>query len=141
VVEENENHDPNPICSSSYEPGWCTNVDDGLHEVCNENEWATDGKSTGFVEVFYAPRRLVTSVTLYDRTCEERVLSGHLEFSDGSPDLTFGELDNGTKESPVGKPLVLSFEPKLLSGLRIVIDESTGKNPGLAEMTIASKLP
>jgi hypothetical protein len=130
-----------PICSSSYTPGWCSYLDDGEHEKCNEGEWATQLQQTGFVELFYEPKRLVTSITLYDRTCDEQVKAGHIEFSDGSPDRAFGELDNGTPENPAGKPKMLSFEPKLLSGFRVVIDQSSGGNPGLAEVTVASTKP
>jgi hypothetical protein len=140
VLEKGADGKPEPICSSSWEPGWCSNLDDEKHLKCNDNEWATKNQPNGFAEWFYSPKRLVTSVSLYARRCDEQVLVGHVEFSDGSPDLKFGKLDIGSAtQEPV--PTVLTFQPKLLSGLRVVIDQSTGGNPGFAEIGIASTAP
>jgi len=124
-------------CSSSYAPGWCAHVSDGQQGTCNVAEWATQSEATGWVEFLYTPKRLVTGVQLYDRACEEQVLSGHLEFSDGSPNLPFGALEpSGTEYTAV------NFPPKLLSGLRVVIDSSNGGvNPGFGEVTVSSVLP
>lgn len=123
-------------CSSSYLPGWCQHVTDGHQGVCNENEWATFKKTTGFVEFRFEPKQLVTGVQLYDRACDEQVLSGHLEFSDASADVPFGALE---AEGLV--PTSMTFEPKLLSGLRVVIDESQGPHPGFGEITVAGSTP
>jgi len=123
-------------CSASYLPGWCEHVRDGLHGECNSSEWATPNERTGWVEYLYQPKQLVTQVLLYDRACAERVLSGHLEFSDGSPDQPFGALEDTGKEY-----LSVSFAPKLLSGLRVVIDDSDGVNPGFGEVSVSSAAP
>lgn len=120
-------------CSSSYQPGWCEHVRDGKYGECNSNEWATQNVATGWVEFQFQPQRLVSGVYLYDRACDERVTSGHLEFSDGSSAVTFGELETSGKElTSVG------FAPRLLSGLRVFIDSSSGPNPGLGEITVTS---
>jgi Carboxypeptidase regulatory-like domain len=118
-------------CSSSYQPGWCNHVRDGQQGVCNSNEWATAGKSTGFVEFLFNPKQVVSGVELYDRACDEQVLAGHLEFSDGSSNVTFGALEPSGKEFSS-----VTFAPKLLSGLRVVIDASSGENPGFGEITV-----
>ena len=121
-------------CSSSYESGWCHNAIDTVHKNCNENEWALLEGSTGFIELRFLPPKLVSGVTLIDRLCpDEQVQAGHLEFSDGSEPLGFGQLpDKG--EAAVTVP----FAPKLLTGLRVVIDFSIGPHPGFAEISLSS---
>lgn len=120
-------------CSSSYERGWCGNTLDGDTGVCNENEWALLEGSTGFVELRFVPPKLISNVSVFDRACVEQVLAGHLEFSDGSAPIGFGQLpDDGLS------PVTRSFPPKLLSGLRVVIDVSTGPHPGFAEISLSS---
>lgn len=120
-------------CSSSYERGWCGNTIDGDTGVCNENEWAVMVGPTGYVELRFVPPKLVSSVSVFDRACEEQVLAGHLEFSDGSDPIGFGALPNDGL-SPVTKP----FPPKLLSGLRVVIDVSSGTHPGFGDIAVSS---
>ncbi|MES1182314.1 MAG: hypothetical protein ABUL60_00795 [Myxococcales bacterium] len=130
---------PPPVsvtCSSSYELGWCQHVTDKKRGVCNFNEWATLNETTGYVEFRFEPKQLVSGVQLYDRACDEQVLSGHLEFSDGSDPIGFEALETKGKV-----PTSMTFEPKLLSGLRVVIDDSTGPNPGFGEVTVASTEP
>jgi hypothetical protein len=118
-------------CSSEYAPGWCQAVLDGAHGTCNAGEWATQGLPTGWAKVTLPSARSVTSVTIYDRACDEQVLAGHLEFSDGSANLSFGALENtGT----TGKKL--SFSAKTLSWVKVVIDQSSGGNPGLGEIVV-----
>jgi hypothetical protein len=73
----------------------------------------------------------VSSVTLYDRACTEQVLSGHLEFSDGSDTVYFGALpDDGLS------PLRIEFPTRVVRSLRIVIDQASGAYPGLGELLI-----
>ncbi len=122
-------------CSSNYLPGWCKHVLDGPHGECNTGEWATLSESTGWVEMRFEPKRLVSEVQLYDRACVEQVTSGHLEFSDGSPDIAFGAL-----ETTGHKVTSVPFAPKMLTGLRVVIDTSTGINPGFGEIIVAPAL-
>lgn len=119
-------------CSSSYATGWCGAVADGVHGTCNVGEWATAHQSTGWVQFAWAAPKTVSSVMLYDRGCEEQVVRGHLEFSDGSIAQAFGILeDSGTT------PTTIPFAPKTLQWLRVVIDESTGgDNPGFGEISI-----
>jgi hypothetical protein len=126
----------NISCSSNYLPGWCNHVSDGERGVCNSGEWATLSESTGWVEIRFEPKQLVSGVQLYDRACDEQVTSGHLEFSDGTPNIPFGAL-----ETTGHKVTSVPFDPKLLSGLRVVIDTSNGVNPGFGELTVASTLP
>jgi hypothetical protein len=116
-------------CSSEYEGGWCGKVLDGVHGVCNDGEWATATLPTGWAKVTFPSSKSVTSVTVFDRACDEQVLSGHLEFSDGSANIAFGSLENtgitGTK---------VAFAAKTLSWVKVVIDQSSGGNPGLGEI-------
>ena len=56
--------------------------------------------------------------------------------ADGSADIPFGPLEAEGKV-----PTSKTFEPKLLSGLRVVLDESDGPNPGFGELTVARQLP
>ena len=142
-LERDAPADVSVSCSSSYLPGWCAQAMDGDHGVCNLHEWATYMEPTGFVEYRFAPPRLVSNVDLYDRACDEQVLAGHIEFSDGSPDITFSELETTGTQA-----LSVPFEPKLLTGLRVVIDESsqptiadTKANPGFGDVTVSSRLP
>ena len=118
-------------CSSEYAPGWCQAVLDGQHGNCNEGEWATLSQPTGWVKITLPTARAVTSVTLYDRACDEQVIAGHLEFSNGSPNIAFGALENtGTTATKI------TFASKTLSWVKVVIDQSTGVNPGLGEVII-----
>ena len=118
-------------CSPSYASGWCGNVIDGHYGECNIGEWATAKRSTGWVDFHWPSERTVEHVEIYDRACNERVLRGHLEFSDGSTPIAFGPLaDTGLI------PEVIDFEPKTLSGLTVVIDESYGLNPGFGEIVV-----
>ena len=119
-------------CSGSYASGWCNNVTDDHHGECNSNEWATPNLPTGWVEFSWPDAIEVSSVTLYDRACSEQVISGHLEFSDGSLKIGFGPLeDKGLI------PEEKKFDnPKRLTWLRVVIDASYGDNPGFGEISI-----
>lgn len=118
-------------CSSSWLPGWCEHVRDGIEGECNSSEWATLGEPTGWVEFSFEPPRVVSGLQLYARKCTEQVSSGHIELSDGSDDIPFLEL-----EMAKGKFTSINFDPKLLTGLRVVIDSSTGGNPGFGEITL-----
>jgi hypothetical protein len=119
------------VCSSSYAPGWCDQISDGIHGECNTGEWATANASTGWVELLFPAPKAITHVQLYDRACAEHVLSGHLEFSDGSS-LSFGALEDSGLE-----PTVLPFPEKQLSSVRAVIDQSEGgPNPGFGEIVV-----
>ena len=105
-----------------------------MHEKCNENEWAVEEGPTGFVELRFVPPKLVSGVILVDRLCpSEQVQAGHLEFSDGSEPRGFGELHDTGKTA-----VTVSFAPKLLTGLRVVIDFSTGTRPGFSEISLSS---
>jgi hypothetical protein len=119
-------------CSSVYAPGWCQQVADQQWGTCNVGEWATSGTTTGWVEFHWPTPHQVSSVTLYDRACSEQVIAGHLEFSDGSPPVTFGALeDTGTQ------PTTVTFAAVEVTWLRIVIDDSLGgENVGFGEILI-----
>lgn len=117
-------------CSSEYAGGWCAKVVDGVHGTCNDGEWATASLPTGWTKVQF-PSKSVTSVTLYDRACDEQVTAGHLEFSDGSANIAFTALENS---GATGKKL--TFAAKTLSWVKVVIDQSTGANPGIGEVVV-----
>lgn len=116
-------------CSSEYASGWCNMLVDGAHGECNVGEWATASLPTGWAKLSFGTSKQITSVTVFDRACDEQVLAGHLEFSDGSPNISFGALENsgttGTK---------LTFASKSLTWVKVVIDQSSGGNPGLSEI-------
>jgi hypothetical protein len=121
-------------CSSSWLPGWCEHVRDDIQGECNSSEWATLGETTGWVEFSFEPPRVVSGLQLYDRACVEQVLSGHIELSDGSDDIPFSALEGTGSEFTS-----INFDPKLLTGLRVVIDSGTGGNPGFGEITLIPK--
>lgn len=134
IVRATERADPNAgavTCSSEYQPGWCVRAVDGKNGTCNDGEWATASETTGQVELLFRPPRFVTSVALYDRACTEQVRAGHLEFSDGSENVPFSMLENSGAQATT-----LSFEPKQLSGLRVVIDQGDIPNPGIGEIVL-----
>lgn len=116
-------------CSSEYASGWCGKLVDGVHGVCNEGEWATASVPTGWAKLSFGTTKSITSVTVFDRACDEQVLAGHLEFSDGSANVSFGALENsGTTGT------TLTFTAKNLTWVKVVIDQSSGGNPGLGEI-------
>jgi len=127
--------DPNQVfltdratCTTEYEGGWCQGVSDGSRGRCNVGEWATAGVATGSVQLNFRQPKTATSVTIYDRACDEQVTSGRLQLSDGTI-MSFGALENtgitGTK---------LTFSSRQLSWVKVYIDSSTGGNPGIAEI-------
>lgn len=118
-------------CSSEYAAGWCNALLDGAHGQCNVGEWATASLPTGWAKITLPAARAVTSVTLFDRACDEQVLAGHLELSDGSPNIPFGALENTGSTGTT-----LSFAAKTLTWVKVVIDQSSGSNPGLGEIVI-----
>jgi hypothetical protein len=118
-------------CSSSRERGGCELVRDGAHGTCGFGEWGLLDQTSGWVQYQFSPPRKVSGVALYDRACDGRVLAGHLEFSDGSASIPFDALDD-TGVSP----RELEFAPKLLSGLRISVDQTIGYSPGLGEVSV-----
>lgn len=121
-------------CSSSWLPGWCEHVTDEIQGECNSNEWATLDEATGWVEFSFEPPVLLSGLQLYDRACDEQVLSGHIELSDGSEDILFGELEqSGTEFTSI------NFDPKTVSGLRVVIDIGTGGSPGFGEIMLIAQ--
>jgi len=118
-------------CSSEYEAGWCQSTVDGVYGTCNANEWATANVPTGWVKLTFPASRSVSSVTRYDRACDEQVTSGHIEFSNGSANVSFGALQNaGTTGTTV------SFTSRNVTWIKVVIDSSTGTNPGIGEIVV-----
>ena len=131
-----ESSDPGKLalvtCSANYASGWCENVTDDQHGECNVGEWATPALPTGWVEFSWPNSIEISTVTLYDRACSDHVTSGHLEFSDGSPAIEFGPLEDSGQV-----PEVIKFSPKQLTWLRVVIDTSDGVvNPGFGEISL-----
>ncbi|MFZ5895140.1 MAG: carboxypeptidase regulatory-like domain-containing protein [Myxococcota bacterium] len=124
-------HDGTAVsCSESYSSGWCEYLLDGVYGSCNDNEWAFSAASA-YADFYFATPRSIKQVTLYDRACDEFVHRGHLEFSDGSPNVPFGVVDD-----KLNAPTLVTFEPRTVSQLRVVIDEAHDGNPGLAEVVI-----
>lgn len=117
-------------CSSSDARGSCEHVRDGQHGVCGVGEWGLQDQAKGWVEFQFSPPRWLNGVDLYDRACDAHVLAGHLEFSDGSEEVPFEALELGAGYTG------LTFAPKLLSGLRVYIDQSSGQSPGFGEVSL-----
>jgi hypothetical protein len=117
-------------CSSELDAGWCQAVSDGSHGTCNVGEWSTATVPTGSVQVNFRLPKTATSVTVYDRACDEQVLSGRVQLSDGTT-MSFGALENtgttGTK---------LTFSSKQISWVKVYIDSSSGPNPGISEIVV-----
>jgi hypothetical protein len=121
-------------CSSSDRRGACQNVQDGQRGYCGSGDWGLLEQADGWVEYQFATPRQVSEVLLYDRACDSQVLSGHVEFSDGSAPLAFSNLEQSGVDY-VG----VHFMPKLLTGLRIYIDSSSPGSvfsPGLGEAVL-----
>jgi hypothetical protein len=133
VVSPDDRAARGPVrCSTSYASGWCDSLVDGKHGSCNDFEWATAKSSTGWAEFTFPEARPVHEIQIYARACEDRVVAGHVEFSDGSAPVSFGPL--ASKDE---KPTVLEFPEKMLTFLTVFIDESDGPgNPGFAEIII-----
>jgi hypothetical protein len=95
------------ICSSSLGSGWCDKLVDGDFGTCNDGEWASTNRGSIWVDVYLGEE--VSSVSLYDRACPEQVLSGHIEFSDGSDTVYFGALPDEGLE-----PARVEFTPRVV---------------------------
>ena len=122
-------------CSSEYAPGWCDQLGDGVFGTCNVGEWATASQATGWVELRWDQPVVVEGLSLHDRACPEHVLHGHVSFDDGSEHVAFGPLeDSGTQA------LELSFDPRMVTSLRVHIDAAwvghQNPNPGLGEIIV-----
>ena len=117
-------------CSSELAGGWCQAVSDGSHGTCNVGEWSTNTLPTGWVQVNFKNPKTATSVTVFDRACDEQVLSGRVQLSDGTT-MSFGALENtgttGTK---------LTFSSRQVSWVKVYIDTSSGPNPGISEIVV-----
>ena len=115
--------------SSEYASGWADLVLDGNFGTCNQYEWATAGEPTGWVEI--AVNDDIAAISIYDRACPEQVLSGHVEFDDGTS-IPFGTLvDDGQTATR------LEVDQTDVAWIRIYIDESrNGDNPGIGEVVL-----
>ncbi len=139
IIDPNAVFDTDPVlpetsCSSEYAPGWCEHVLDGFYGTCNLGEWATAQEQTGWVRLTWDEPVAVAGVKLWDRACPEQVLSGHVELSDGAPQIPFGALEDSGQ---VATELDFSG-PRLVSWIEIHLDTTGGfgANPGLGEIEV-----
>lgn len=95
------------------------------------NVWASKAELAGaWVEISFDDSYKITRVVLSDRpNIIDQVLSGRLEFSDGSS-WPVGSLPND------GSPLAIEFPEKSVTWVRFVVLTADGINIGLAEMQI-----
>lgn len=122
------------VCSSELVAGNCTNIIDGASGTCGAGEWQSDGEALPWVELRWNRWKTVERLDLFDTACGEQIVRGHVEFSDGSPDVHFGALDDtGTT------PTFVDFSPRAIKSLRVVVDEVANvtpatPNPGFGEI-------
>jgi len=106
-----------------------TNVKDGIFLIGNIGEWKSGGESTPWLELNWTEQAVVDKIHLYDRVGPStQILSGKIDFSDGSV-IETGELpSNGSKK-------LLEFPPREIASLTLTVNEGIGEI-GLAEIEV-----
>lgn len=101
-----------------------------LNQVCNE--WATDGSTGAWIKLSFNRPAQITQIILYDRiNLYDQILSGTLEFSDGSRQKVDALRDGGAAK-------VITIEPakSKIAWVKFTIDQAKGSNTGLAEIEV-----
>ncbi|MDX2431846.1 MAG: sulfatase-like hydrolase/transferase [Bacteroides sp.] len=105
------------------------NVRDGIFQIGNIGEWKSDGESTPWFELSWEKNAIVDKIHLYDRVgSSTQVITGAIEFSDGSI------IETGTLPSD-GSKKTLVFAPREISFLKFSVTEGIGEI-GLAEIEV-----
>ena len=96
-----------------------------------DREWVPKDYSAGaWLSLSWTAPVTISRVRLYDRPSPiDNILSGILLFSDGSSVAVPALPQNGAG-------LMLDFDPKTVTWLKLRIERAQGKNPGLAEIEV-----
>ncbi|MFS4417252.1 glycoside hydrolase domain-containing protein [Maribacter sp. 2307ULW6-5] len=104
------------------------NINDGLMAVHGKGNWMAKGKEA-WVQLDWATPQSISKVVIYNYPTERgRILSGTLQFADGSRmDVTLPED---------GSAHAVSFAPKNTISVRFIAKQVLGKNAGLSELEV-----
>ncbi len=101
---------------------------DGYADLAHE--WKSQELGGAWIQLDWSKPVRTAQVNLYDRLDpNDNVRAGTLTFSDGSR-VAVGSLPPG------GKPLPVTFSPRVVSWVRFTIDAAVGHNAGLAELEV-----
>ena len=107
---------------------------DGIEQVNNRGEWASDGELDPWIQLSWPTNMSVDEVILMDRpNLTDSVNSGVLYFSDGSNvPVPFVAND--------GSPAVAIFPTKSITWVKFQVTGGTGVNVGLSEFKVYGSL-
>ncbi len=106
----------------------CHNINDGIIAINGQGNWMAKGKEA-WVMLSWSEAQLVDKVVVYNFPSENgRVLSGQLEFSDGST-LEIELPDDGTAKA-------IEFVEKETKSIRFIAKEYIGAHAGLSEIEV-----
>ena len=116
-----------------------TNAVDGIIGVDGIGEWACEGIETSWGDIRYPwikltwdTPKIINRIVLYDRpTLKYNIAGGKLLFSDGTM-LWVNQL------SPDGEGKAITFDPKEVDWVKLVVTDGTGKDLGLSEIEVFS---
>jgi hypothetical protein len=103
--------------------------------VVDAQEWVAENETGGaWIRLAWDTPATISEVSLYDRaSLANNVLSGHLEFEDGST-IAVPALPRG------GAPWRIAFPAKTVHWVEFHIDSAEGASTGLAEMVVMGTL-
>lgn len=136
ITASSENTASNQICRNVVD-GVCIGElkapFDGRNADFQNFEWATNGQTTGaWIQLNWQQPVTANQITLYDRpNFNDNILSGRLQFSDGST-VIVGKLNSN------GSPTVVNFPPKTFSWVKFTVDSAEGINVGLSEFEVTN---
>jgi LmbE family N-acetylglucosaminyl deacetylase len=94
------------------------------------HEWKSKELRGAWIQLDWSKRVRTAQINLYDRLDpNDNVRAGTLSFSNGSA-IPVGPLHPG------GKPLSITFSPRVVTWVRFTIDAAVGYNAGLAELEV-----
>jgi LmbE family N-acetylglucosaminyl deacetylase len=94
------------------------------------HEWKSQELNGAWIQLNWSSPVRTAQINLYDRLdVNDNVRAGTLSFSDGST-MSVGALPTG------GKPLSVTFSPRVVSWVRFTIDQAVGNTAGLAEFEV-----
>ncbi len=108
--------------------GAMANAVDGYAD--RKHEWKSKGLGGAWIQLDWSKPVRTAQINLYDRLDpNDNVRAGTLTFSNGSK-IPVGPLP------ATGKPLSVTFSPRVVRWVRFTIDEAVGYNTGLAEIEV-----
>lgn len=106
-----------------------SNVKDGIYLIGNIGEWKSAGESSPWLELSWSEQAVVDKIHLYDRVGpSSQILSGKIDFSDGSMIETGALPSNGSRQT-------FTFAPREIASLKLTVKEGIG-DIGLAEIEV-----